>query len=124
MPARVVLVHDDPDFVEQAAAALCQAGYDVAGYSDPMLAISALDAANRIEVLVTRATFGPHKPHGLSLALMARAKRPGVRVLFTARPEFEEHTRGIGQFMPLPVRALDLVAAVRRLLQPPALPEA
>lgn len=123
MPAHVVLVNDDADFVQRAAAALRRAGYDVAGYTDSMSATGALHTAAKIEVLVTKVTFGQGKPHGLSLAMMARLRRPFVRVLFTAPPEFEEHTRGIGLFLPLPVGEQDLVAAVWQMLKAPHWPE-
>jgi hypothetical protein len=48
---------------------------------------------------------------------MARIKRPGIRVLFTALPEFAEHAAGLGEFMPLPVSVTDVAAAVDGLLK-------
>ena len=53
-----------------------------------MAALDALENAQRVEVLITRVRFPPGKPNGIALALMARHKRPGIKVLFTARPEF------------------------------------
>jgi hypothetical protein len=50
------------------------------------------------------------------LALMARNRRPGIRVVFTARAEMKPHADGIGEFLPAPVAIPDLVAVVRRLL--------
>ena len=41
-----------------------------------MTALSALENADRADVLITRLTFPPGNPNGVSLALMARAKRP------------------------------------------------
>jgi hypothetical protein len=49
--------------------------------------------------------------------LMARHKRPGISVLFTARPEFARHAEGVGEFMPVPIDLTELVAAVGRLLR-------
>jgi hypothetical protein len=46
--------------------------------------------------------------------LMARHKRPGISVLFTARPEFARHAEGVGEFMPVPIDLTELVAAVGR----------
>ena len=79
MPARIVVVHDDPEFVDQLQSALRRAGRDVAAFADLMDALAALDAAQRIEVLITRMQFPPGKPNGLALARMARHKRPGIR---------------------------------------------
>jgi hypothetical protein len=81
-----------------------------------MVALDALDAAQRIEVLVTRVQFPPGKPNGIALAGMARVKRPGIRVLFTAHPEFAEYAEGLGTFMAQPVPMPDIVNTVERLL--------
>jgi hypothetical protein len=63
VPARIVVVHDDPEFIDITAAALTAAG----------------------------------QPNGVSLALMARTKKPRVKVLFVALPETQEHTAGVGE---------------------------
>jgi DNA-binding NtrC family response regulator len=117
MPACIVVVHDDPKFVDQLTAALSIAGYDVAAFVDPMAALIALDAAQSLEVLITRVHFGPGTLNGAALARMARSKRPGIRVLFTALPEWEEYAEGLGKFMPLPVSVPGVVDAVRRMLE-------
>ena len=115
MPARVVVVHDDPTFADPLAA-LLGAGQDVALFTDPMAALDALDTAQTIEVLVTRVRFASGQPHGIALARMARIKRPGIRVLFVARPEFAVDAAGLGTFMARPVSVADVAEAVGRLL--------
>jgi DNA-binding NtrC family response regulator len=122
MPARIVVVHDDPAFVDEATAALRISGYDVAGFTDPMIALNALEAAEKVEVLVTRVRFAPGKPHGISLAMMARYKRQVISVLFVAPPEFADYVHDIGHLMLLPVGIPDLVETVGRLLEVPSLP--
>jgi DNA-binding NtrC family response regulator len=117
MPASVVVVHDDKDFVNQLTTALRLTRYDVAAFVDPMAALDALDASRLLEVLVTRVRFAPGKMNGVSLARMARSKRPGIRVLFTALPEFENYAEGLGKFMPMPVSLPDVVDAVVRMLE-------
>jgi DNA-binding NtrC family response regulator len=116
MPASVVVVHDEPEFIDQLTSALVLAGHGVVAFTDPMAALSAFDAEGDLEVLVTRIRFGPGKLHGVALARMARSKRPGIRVLFTALPEFSEYAEGLGKFMPMPVSVTDVVAAVRSLI--------
>ena len=74
MPARVVVVHDDPTFADPLAA-LLRAGQDVALFTDPMAALNALDTARTIEVLVTRVRFAPGQPNGVALARMDQASR-------------------------------------------------
>jgi CheY-like chemotaxis protein len=116
MPARIVVVHDDPGFIDLTVAALIAAGHDVVAFTSSMTAIDALEAAQQIEVLVTRVTFPSGQPNGVSLALMARTKKKGVKILFVALPEAEEHTEGIGEFLPLHAAPDDIVTRVDAML--------
>ena len=59
MPARIVVVHDEPEFADPLAAMLGAAGQDVAVFADPMAALHALDTVQTIEVLVTRVQLRP-----------------------------------------------------------------
>ena len=117
MPATVVVVHDDNSFTTEARTALEQKGFDVATFDDPLAALVALENARSADLLITRVEFGAGKPHGVSLALMARNKRPHITVLFVARPEHRPHTDGIGELLPVPASTEDLVAAAERLLK-------
>jgi len=112
MPARIIVVHDDPSFTERTAAALVAAGHDVRAFTSSMSAINALEGAQRIEVLVTRVVFPAGQPNGVAVALMARMKKPGVKVLFAALPEMQAHTEGVGEFLPAPADPADIVALI------------
>jgi DNA-binding NtrC family response regulator len=116
MPARVVLVHDEQEFLEEAETAIRSAGYDVVAFSGSMAAISAFEDARVAELLITRVRFPPGTPNGVSLARMARHKRPGIKVLFAALAEMEEYAGDLGEFMPSPINIPELVATVTRLL--------
>lgn len=116
MPAQIVLVHDDKNFLEEVSAAFAALGYDLAAFERSMTALSALEHAHRADVLITRLTFPPGNPNGVSLARVARAKRPGIKVLFAAREQMREYTDGLGEFLPSPINVPDLVATVTRLL--------
>ena len=117
MPASIVIVTDQREFLDQVTAALRQAGHDVAPFVDPMEALLALEAPQKIEILIPRIRFPPGKPNGVSLARMARAKCPWIKVLFTALPELAEFAEGVGAFMPLPVVMPELVKTVERMLK-------
>ncbi len=119
MPAHIVVVHDDPAFIERVVTALTAAGYDVAAFTNTIRAIGALEAAQHIEVLITRVLFPMGQPNGVALARMARMKRTGVKVLFTALPETQEHTVGVGEFLPAPVATSDIVEMVGKMLSEP-----
>jgi FixJ family two-component response regulator len=118
MPGRVVVVHDGPDFAEQTATTLREAaGFDAASFSDPMAALDALENGHSVELLVTCVEYQPGKPNGIALALMARTKRPGIRVLLTGPLDLAPYAEGIGQFIEAPV-SVEIVAAAVRLLPP------
>jgi DNA-binding NtrC family response regulator len=119
MTACIFIVHDDSAFSEEARSALESAGHSVTIYDDPMVALDALETAQQIKLLITRANFGSGKLNGIALARMARYKRPGIRVIFTAVPQHESHAWGLGEFLPAPVHVNDIVEAVDRLLQSP-----
>jgi DNA-binding NtrC family response regulator len=114
LSANVVIVHDEAVFLDQAATALRHAGFNVVAFADPIDALSAVEAGQPIDVLVTRVTFPEGRPHGVSLALVLRRKYPGLRVVFTGRVNRIEHTESIGELVPHPVDLEKLVAAVAR----------
>jgi DNA-binding response OmpR family regulator len=114
MPARILLVHDDAEFREPALAALRAAGYDVTAYAASLPAFDALEAP--VELLITRVSFPPGSPPGVSLASVGRRKIPSLKVLFVARPENREHTVEIGEFMAAPVSIPELVDRVSGML--------
>jgi DNA-binding NtrC family response regulator len=119
MTARIFIVHDDSAFSKDVRSALEAAGHTVVVFDDPMVALDALEA-RRIELLITRADFGPGKLNGIALARMLRLKRSDVRVIFMAVPEHEHHAWGLGEFLTAPVRVDDVVELAERLLQSPS----
>jgi hypothetical protein len=66
MPARIVIVHDDADFTRRMAAVLWAGGHEVAVFEEPLLAHDAIEAAQRVEVLIVRYRrqrfFGRRRP--------------------------------------------------------------
>lgn len=114
MPRRIIIAHDDARFLGQASLALKEAGYDdISVFSDSNGALFALTGG--AELLITRVAF-PSGTHGIALALMAKRSRPGIKIVFAARPEFREQARGLGEFIAMPVNVAELVATVNRLI--------
>jgi CheY-like chemotaxis protein len=95
MPSRIVLVHDDQEFLEPALEALRRAGYDVVAFQDSMAALDALEHPTHIELLITRIRFPEGTPNGAALARMARIKRPPERSNIHRAP-----TRSAVSFIP------------------------
>jgi hypothetical protein len=109
MPARFVLVHDDPWFTNSL---MKQLGSDLAWFEDPILALKALESAKTVEFLLTRLQFADRQPLGLSLARLARTARPDVRVIFTGALSHRDYARGLGEFIPEPVEAVHVAMII------------
>ena len=114
MPARLIIAHDDPEFIESIVMALRGHGYDVLVFASSMAALDALEAARSVEVLITRVLFPEGQPNGIALVRMTRLKRPEVKVLFVARSDTQEHTEG--EFLPAGVTASEIVKMVGKML--------
>ena len=116
MPARIVLVHDDPALRSQFSRSCGRQDTISLRFQILLLAIDALEYPKHIELLITRVRFPSGKPNGVALARMARIKRPGIKVLFTAFPEVQQHTDGLGEFLPRPISTDELLETVGRML--------
>jgi DNA-binding NtrC family response regulator len=116
MPARIVLVHDDADFLDAAGTALRQAGYEIACFSGSMEGLQALEEVKTAELLITRLQFAPGTPNGISLALVAKTRRPELKVLFTAQPDTARFAYGIGEVVQHPINLAELVRKAAALL--------
>ena len=119
MPAPVVVVHQQLDTQRMLISTVRAAGYEVAGFADPIKALDAIETGSRARVLVTRLDFGPGKLNGIALARMIRHKGLGLQVVFVGRADKARYLDRTEEFVPHPVD-LDAVAdAVRRALATP-----
>jgi DNA-binding NtrC family response regulator len=118
MPASILVVHSDADMREAALAALRAACHEAVGCEDPMVALEAIETESRLRLLVTSVDFGRGRLNGVALACMVRQKRPDLKAVFIALPEFEVHAAGLGEFLPMPLEPKVLVDTVDRLLVP------
>ena len=112
-----MVVHDDQYFLDHAAAALRDAGLDVVCFPGSMAALRGLRAADTIDLLITRVRFPEGTPHGLSLAMMAKYQRPGIKVLFSARPDMEKYTEALGELVQYSADVSELVDTAIKLLR-------
>jgi DNA-binding NtrC family response regulator len=117
MPAPVVLVHDDRDFLGSAESALRAAGIEVATFSSSLAALEALEQASVAKVLVTRDNFAARgDPNGISLVLVARRRRPALKAVILCGPEAVQFGAGVGSILEEPVAPAEIVAVVTTLL--------
>lgn len=118
MPATVLVVHSEPDALNMMVSAIRAAGRDVAGFSDPLAALDAIEADSRVRALVTRIDFGPGKLNGVALVRMLRHNLlRDIGVVFVGRSENERYLDdGAGEFVSHPIDATVLINAVARVL--------
>jgi hypothetical protein len=117
MPHCIVVICSELAFMDEAIGALGSAGYDVVAFTDPIVAIDALKVLPSVDLLISGASFGPNKPQGVSVGRMAKHRRPGIKVLYTAQAEFAGYLRDVGEVLPANVAMPDLLNAVGRLLR-------
>ncbi len=86
MPAPIVLAHDDRNYVATTSAVLTEAGYEVASFTDSFAALKALEAAETAELLIVRVQMPLGMPTGFPLALLAKQRPKGIKLLFLADP--------------------------------------
>jgi hypothetical protein len=93
-------VHDDPDFIEKLRERYGRQGikWHIPGADGALRALE----TEHFEILITRVRFAIGQPNGAALARMARMKRPGTKVVFTATTENVEYT-GLGEVVTAPV---------------------
>lgn len=116
MPAPIVVVHQQPDTQHMLVSTVRAAGYEVAGFADPLKALDAIETGSRARVLVTRLDFGPGKLNGIALARMLRHKGLGVQVVFVGRADKARYLDRTEAFVPHPVDPQAVADAVRRAL--------
>jgi PleD family two-component response regulator len=116
MPAQVVVVLDDLEFADQAVRGLVAQNYEAIALPDPLAALDALESAVRVELLITCTIHAEGQPNGVSLALMAKAKRRDVKVIFVGTPEQAQYTEGLGTFLTSPVTVEVVVETAVSLL--------
>ena len=119
MPAQVVLVHDEEAFSANVGRALAASGYQVMAFPDPLVALQALENAERLQLLITRIEFPAGRSNGQALALMARTRRPDVQVLFVCPPQFNSYVADLGEVLLAPATVSDVVETAMRLCPPP-----
>jgi DNA-binding NtrC family response regulator len=117
MPAPIVLVHDDRDFLGNAEAALRAAGIEVAAFSSSLAALEALEQASVAKVLVARDNFAARgDPNGISLVLVARRRRPTLKAVILCAPESARFGARVGSILEEPVTPAEIVGAVTSML--------
>lgn len=113
MPARIVVVLNDPELADATVSALAADGHNALAVHDSRAALDLLEQAEDIELLVASTYFGEGKPTGSALALMTKLRRPDLKVIFTAHPQLVPLLEDIGRVIVEPISPSRVVDAVR-----------
>ena len=108
---RVLLVEDHPDMRETAGQALALLGYDVISTDSAETALQEMQAAGRVDILLTDISL-PGKS-GLDLAALCVERFPQVKVIFASGyGEVSEDLGVRGLSLPKPYGIEDLRAVL------------
>jgi DNA-binding NtrC family response regulator len=77
--AAILLVDDDEAFGAAVSKRLTAAGHEVVAVRSSMKALDVLDARSEIDIMLADIVLAKGEPNGLTLARMARMKRPRVK---------------------------------------------
>jgi hypothetical protein len=91
-------------------------GHETVGLVDPNMALDTIEAAGLAPLLITAVTFPAGKPNGISLARMAKLKRPDIKAVIVGALEHQSLAEGLGDFLAMPFDPQALVDVVDRLL--------
>jgi DNA-binding NtrC family response regulator len=118
LPAPIIVVHQQTKVLDMILSALRSAGYEAAGFNDPVTALDAIETDSRVKVLVTRIDLGTGKLNGIALARMLHHNaRRDIKVIFVGRDANRQFVDSdAGEFLPHPIDPSVLLDAVRRKL--------
>jgi two-component system cell cycle response regulator CpdR len=111
----VLLVDDDQLFREASAEQLRAAGYIVHQAPGHRDALDLLEDGRPVDLLCTDIVM-PEGMGGLALARLARARRPGLKILYITGYEIAARHEFRGLVLRKPVRPQDLLSEVERMI--------
>jgi DNA-binding NtrC family response regulator len=118
MPAKIIMVHDQTELISETVGEMSRAGHSIIAMSDPIDALDTLSGSKNAQLLITGVHFPSGKPHGISLARMAKVRCPDIKILFIAPPGAEQYIDDLGEFIPMPADMPTVTGAIARLLGP------
>jgi DNA-binding NtrC family response regulator len=113
MPLHVLLVEDDDGLRHAYGKILTNAGHIFHPFPDYRGVLELLDAGERADVLLIDILLPPGTPHGVSLAAMARFRRPNLPVVFlTGHTQYADFVGQSDQVLLKPITDVMLLQAV------------
>jgi CheY-like chemotaxis protein len=120
--ARILVIDDDDAFRRMIGQMLERAGFVVMPAHDFSAAIKFIDSDAPIDLLLTDVGMPAGTPHGVSIALMARTKRPRLKVVYMSGTHSAAQIDAVADaaaFLAKPFRQDDLLRIVESVLATP-----
>lgn len=78
----ILVIEDDDSYRRLVTTILEKSGFTVIPVRDFAAAIEVIESDRRVDLLLTDVGMPAGTPHGLSIAQMAKARRPSLKVLY------------------------------------------
>lgn len=121
LPRSILLLDDDPQLCDIVALGLSEAGYNVTPVLSSMECLKLLEDGRRFDLMIIDIRMPPATPHGISVGLMVRSRRPAQKIIYITGLA-EELPEGFLENREAPVIAKpfhisELLNTVERVLQ-------
>jgi hypothetical protein len=93
MPARIAVIHDQPEFADRLVSALRLAGHDAAEITETVATWRVIADLQRVELLITRVAYPPGRSDGVALAMKV-PNQPDFHVLLAGEPQSAAQSDG------------------------------
>ena len=100
--ARILLVHDDPEFLAALAASLREKGHRVAAFDELVIPVDRPRVSDILEVAIVQ----------------TKGENPGIRLRVIGQPKGMRYSATMDRFLADPVTALDVKRALRKFVPP------
>jgi CheY-like chemotaxis protein len=114
----IVVVEDDPQYRRLVVRMLEAAGYRATAADGFSAALSAIETAAPVDLLLADIGMPAGSPHGLSIGKVAQFRRPGLKVLYMSGSDPGDYLLADGELvLRKPFGSAELVAAIQAALR-------
>ena len=115
----ILVIEDDEAYRHVVITILQNAGFEVLPASDFASAMPIIESNERVDLLLTDIVMPPGTPQGIAIALMARERRPNLKVVYMSGHHDVRYVGALiegAEFLRKPFRAAQLIALIKSVL--------
>lgn len=117
--ASILVIEDDEAYRHVVITILENAGFEVLPASDFASAMPIIESKERVDLLLTDIVMPTGTPQGIAIALMARERRPNLKVVYMSGHHDVRYVGALidgAEFLRKPFRAPQLIALIESVL--------